>query len=184
MLNTPDRFGIVAICLHWLMAVAILGLFGLGWYMVELTYYDSLYKTLPHIHKSIGILLALVFVFRVGWKLINPTPEPIAGSSRFEIVAAKLAHIALYLLIAVIVASGYLISTADGSSISVFSWFDVPATIADIPGQEDIAGFVHEYLAYTMIALAGLHAAAALKHHIIDKDDTLRRMLGTGLSGN
>jgi cytochrome b561 len=67
ILNTTKRFGLVSIFLHWLMAVVVLGLFALGWYMVGLTYYDSLYNTLPFIHKSIGILVAFVFLFRVVW---------------------------------------------------------------------------------------------------------------------
>ena len=182
--NSTDQFGSVAIALHWIMALAVFGLFGLGWYMVELTYYDSLYKTLPFIHKSIGILFAATLVFRIVWKLINPKPQPLAGSSTFEIVAARFAHLALYGLLIVIVCSGYLISTADGSSISVFEWFAVPATITSIPEQEDVAGFVHEYLAYALIALVVLHAAAALKHHFFDKDDTLRRMLGRASSNH
>jgi cytochrome b561 len=77
-----------------------------------------------------------------------------------------------------IVISGYLISTADNSSISVFDLFLVPATITSIPEQEDMAGLVHEYLSYSIIGLTILHVAAALKHHFIDKDNTLRKMLG------
>jgi cytochrome b561 len=77
-----------------------------------------------------------------------------------------------------IVISGYLISTADNSSISVFDIFQVPATITSIPEQEDIAGLVHEYLAYGIMGLTLLHVAAALKHHFIKRDNTLRKMLG------
>ena len=77
---------------------------------------------------------------------------------------------------AAIMLSGYLISTADGRAIEVFSWFEVPATLSDIDGQEDIAGDIHEILAWTLIVLVALHALAALKHHFIDKDTTLKRM--------
>lgn len=178
--NTNERFGLVSVLLHWITALTVFGLFGLGWYMVDLTYYDPLYKTLPHIHKSVGILLVLLFLFRVGWKWLNPAPRPVDGSSRFEIVAARIAHVAMYLLLAMIFTSGYLISTADGSSIDVFDLFAVPATLTSIPEQEDVAGLVHEYLAYTLIGLVLVHALAALKHHFLDRDDTLRRMLGMG----
>jgi len=75
--------------------------------------------------------------------------------------------------------SGYMISTADGRPISVFNWFDIPALPALIEQQEDIAGEIHFISATTLITLSLLHAAAALKHHFIDKDNTLRRMLGT-----
>lgn len=162
------------------MAIAVLGLFGVGWYMVELTYYDALYKTLPDLHKSIGILVAAALVLRIIWRLANPTPQPEPGGHRYEQLASRFAHLALYLLMIVIVCSGYLISTADGSSISVFDWFEVSATVTSIPEQEDVAGRVHEYLAYALVALVTLHAVAALKHHFVNKDNTLRRMLGIG----
>lgn len=178
MFNTADRFGLVSIILHWLMAITVIGLFGLGWYMVDLTYYDSLYKTLPFIHKSIGIIFGLFLIFRLFWKGINVTPKFEDGLSSFERLAAKAAHLGLYGLMVSIVISGYLISTADNSSISVFDIFQVPATITSIPEQEDVAGFVHEYLGYSIIGLTLLHAAAALKHHYLDKDNTLRKMLG------
>ena len=178
MFNTIDRFGLVAIVLHWVIALTIFGLFGLGWYMIDLSYFDRLNKILPAIHKSIGMLLILVFVFSVIWKLVNLAPKPVEGSTRFEIIAAKMAHLGLYGLMAVILITGYLIPTAKGMGISVFGWFEVPATITSIPVQEYVTGLIHKYLSYAIIGLALLHAAAALKHHFINKDDTLRRMLG------
>ena len=87
-------------------------------------------------------------------------------------------HLLLYLLLLAIMVSGYLISTADNRSIEVFGWFSVPATITDLPKQEDIAGWVHLILASTLIGLVSLHAAAALKHHFIDRDRTLKRIFG------
>jgi cytochrome b561 len=178
MFNTSNRFGLIAIGLHWIVALTTLGLFGLGWYMVDLTYYDKLYNTLPAIHKSIGILLMFVFVFWVIWRMINLAPKPVESSSRFEVIAAKLVHLVLSGLIALILLSGYLIPTAEGVGISVFGWFEVPAIITSIPEQEDLTGLIHKYLAYFIIALALLHAGAALKHHFINRDDTLKRMLG------
>jgi cytochrome b561 len=82
-----------------------------------------------------------------------------------------------YPLIFVLMLSGYLISTADGRPISVFGLVGVPATLTAIPNQEDVAGYVHQILAYTLIGLVALHALAALKHHFLDRDGTLLRML-------
>ncbi len=79
--------------------------------------------------------------------------------------------------LAVIVA-GYLISTADGEPISVFGWFSVPATLSGLPDQADVAGEIHLYLAWALVVFAVLHALAALKHHFVDRDPTLKRMLG------
>ena len=176
--NTATEYGWVSIVIHWLVAIVVIGLFALGWYMVDLSYYDSLYRTLPFIHKSVGILLAGVFLFRFIWRLFNPSPKPVPGTSPLEKVASKVVHRMFYLLITLIIVSGYLISTADNSSISVFDIFWVPATITGIPEQEDNAGLVHEILAYILIGVVVLHTAAAFKHHFINRDETLRRMLG------
>ncbi len=178
MFNTKNRFGAVTIFLHWVTAVAIIGLFAVGWYMIDLSYYDSMSKVLLDSHKSIGILLAILLAFRLLWNAFNRRPDPVAGSTKLDSLLARAAHYSLHLLMVLIVVSGYLISTAKGGSISVFDWFEVPATLSGIPNQEDIAGEIHKILAYAIIGLAALHTAAALKHHFIDKDETLRRMIG------
>jgi cytochrome b561 len=84
------------------------------------------------------------------------------------------------MLLFAIMLSGYLISTADGRGLEVFEWFTLPATLSGLEQQEDIAGRVHLYLAWSVIVVAALHALAALKHHFIDRDVTLKRMLGLG----
>ena len=178
MFNTKNRFGAVTILLHWVSAIAIIGLFAVGWYMIDLSYYDSMSKVLLDSHKSIGMLLAILLAFRLLWNAFNLRPEPVAGSTKLDSLMARTAHYALHLLMVLIVVSGYLISTAKGGSIGVFDWFEVPATLSGIPNQEDIAGEIHKILAYAIIGLAALHTAAALKHHFIDKDETLRRMIG------
>ena len=181
MFNTYDRFGSIAILLHWIMALTAVLMLALGLYMTDLDYYDPLYKILPFIHKSIGILFALLLCPRIIWTLINLTPKPLAMGHRLTVIAAKMAHLSLYCLMTMMVISGYLISTADGSAISVFGWFEVEATITSIAQQEDLAGLFHEYLAYFFIGLIILHSAAALNHHFICKNNTLRRMLATRL---
>lgn len=178
MRNTSTAYGPVAIFLHWLDALIIILLFAIGFYMVDLTYYDSLYKPLPFIHKSVGMLMLFWFGFRIFWRLTNISPDPVDGTTTSERLLARLAHRGLYLLIGIVLISGYLIPTAAGAGISIFDLFSVPATVTGIPNQEDLAGTVHRYVAYALIALVVLHAAAALKHHLINHDNTLRRMLG------
>ena len=175
--NTTRTFGLVAILFHWLMAWVIIGLFALGLWMVDLTYYDSWYRTAPDLHKSIGVLLFLTLLLRVIWRAINPTPVPLTTYSAFEKIAAHLIHGVLYLCMLLVIISGYFISTADGRGIEVFDWFTVPAWVTGIENQEDIAGDIHYYLACSLIGLASGHGLAALKHHFIDKDETLKRML-------
>ena len=74
--------------------------------------------------------------------------------------------------------AGYLISTSEGVGIPVFGLFEVPALISNLPDQADVAGVVHLYLAWAVVIFAGLHGLVALKHHFIDRDATLTRMLG------
>ena len=176
LVNTRERYGLVAIALHWLVALTVIALFALGLWMVELDYYDAWYRRAPALHKAIGILLFLVVLIRIGWHSFSPRPQSIGGG--IEVTMARLVHRVLLILPLLVMFSGYLISTADGSSVDVFSLFEVPAIISDIEGQEDIAGDVHLVLAITLVVITALHMLAAFKHHFIDRDATLRRMLG------
>lgn len=176
--NTSANYGVVAIFLHWLVALTVFGLFALGYWMVDLTYYHDWYKRAPDIHRSIGILLLAVMLVRVVWRAVNVPPSAPSGHKRWEVRSAHLVHGLLYVLIFVAMVSGYLISTADGSSISVFGWFEVPSVTGSTDRMEEPAGTVHYWTTWSIIVLAMIHAAGALKHHFIDRDNTLRRMLG------
>ena len=176
--NTQDSYGLVSVILHWLVALAVTGLFALGLWMVELGYYDRWYQRAPDIHRSVGVLLFGVMLAHFAWSYSNPRPAAI-GSAR-ERKAAAWVHRMLYVLMYMLILSGYLISTADGRGIHVFGLFSLPAGISGLQSQADIAGKVHEVLAFALIALTILHAMAALKHHFVDRDQTLKRMLSIG----
>lgn len=173
--NSPSSYGWLAIVMHWLTAVVVLSMFAVGLWMVDLNYYSEWYKTAPHYHKSVGILLATMTVFRVFWKCRQISPQ--ALGKNWERRSANAAHFALYTLLICMFISGYLISTADGRGIEVFNWFTTPSMGEFIDNQEDIAGAFHEWLAYSLIGLVVLHALATLKHHCLNKDTTLIRML-------
>lgn len=176
--NTEKGYGIIAIAFHWLMAITIFSLFGLGLYMVELTYYDAWYKGSLDLHKNIGMVLLVALMLRVFWRTMNISPKNADESaSNVEVKAAHYAHLALYVLMAVLMISGYLISTADGRAIDVFGLMSVPALPVSFTNQEDIAGNIHEILAWILIILSAGHALAALKHHFINKNNTLLRMI-------
>ena len=175
--NTTQGYGRITKILHWLSAIVVFALFALGFWMVDLTYYSQWYKTAPYWHKSIGIILFIATLLRLIWRAVNAKPDAIASHSPMVRKSAHLAHIILYTLLLVLMISGYLISTADGRAITVFNWLDVPALGELFSDQEDISGLIHEYSAYILISTAVLHALAAIKHHVIDKDATLQRML-------
>lgn len=176
--NTEQGYGVLAIFLHWLVAFVVIGMFSLGVWMTGLTYYDQWYKLGPAIHKSIGILLFLVMLVRVIWRILNVKPKDDPLMSSLQRRVAHSVHLILYGLIFAMIISGYLISTADGRPIEVFGLFSVPATITGVANMEDLAGKVHWYLALLLLSLAALHTMAALKHHFIDRDHTLKKMLG------
>ncbi|MFQ5329131.1 MAG: cytochrome b [Thermodesulfobacteriota bacterium] len=177
LIPTKDRYGAVAIFLHWSMAIIIIAMFFLGEYMVELNYAHPWYHRAPHLHESFGLILFALLLIRTVWTATTTKPEPVPMPV-WEQRAASIVKRLFYLLLFGIAISGYLIPTADGKSIALFNWFEVPAIISGIEHQEDIAGEVHSVVTHIIMALVALHILAALKHHFIDRDSTLLRMLG------
>ena len=175
--NTLSRFGLFSKLLHWLIAVLILGLIWLGWYMVDLTYYDKWYNDSLHYHKSVGILALALALFKLGWQRYTPAPDPLADLQTWEKTGARFMHYVLWGMMLLIPVTGYLISTSAGKPIQLFNWFALPAVIDVDEELRDLAIAVHYYLAYATLFLVLGHAGAALKHHFINKDDTLKRML-------
>lgn len=175
--NKIEDWDTVTKFLHWLSAIIIISLFILGVWMTNLDYYSKWYHIAPDIHKSVGLILLAITIFRLPWRLINTTPKPLANHTKLEIRLSNYMQVILYLLIFSIIISGYLISTADGRSISIFGFISIPAVLTKIPNQATIMGTIHMYLAYIVIALVFIHSLAACKHHYFDKDNTLKRML-------
>jgi len=177
-LNTTRHWGMILIIIHWLSALTVFGLFGLGLWMVDLGYYDSWYNKAPNLHKNVGILLFTFTLMRLLWRQFNRYPEPLETHSRRERSLAMSMHNILYILLMLVMLSGYLISTADGHAISIFNGFQLPALIYGIEQQGDVAGVVHLWLAISLIGVTVLHALATIKHHFFDRDRTLKRMFG------
>ncbi len=174
--NTGERYGWLAIMLHWTLAVLIVAQYFLGEFIVELDYMHPWYQRAPDLHRSLGVLVGLLLVLRIAWRWLNPRPA--VEGKPWEQYLALWVHRSFYLLIAAVLISGYLISTADGQAITVFGWFELPALSDGWPQQEDIAGEFHEFLANGLMVLIVVHSLAALKHHFVDRDNTLKRMLG------
>ena len=172
--DTDTGYGLVTRLLHWLMAIAIPGVFALGCWMVGLSYDHPNYNNAPDLHRSTGILLGLALVFRFLWRFVNVHPHD-GELSRLERIGAKAAHWGFYIFLAAITVSGYLIATSDGRPVDVFGLFSVPSAVVD-KNLSDTAGYIHKLLAYIVIALAVLHSAAALKHHFVDRSSILKRM--------
>jgi len=174
--NTQTRYGAIAILLHWIMAALVFSLFATGLYMTDLGYYDSLYHVMPWWHKSFGLLVMGLLILRILSRSSDVRPVHLATHKSWEVKIASWIHRILYLLIFIIGISGYLISTAKGKGIEVFGWFEIPSFTELSADNTDRVGDIHFYLAWSLILLAAAHAGAALKHHFIDRDDTLKHM--------
>ena len=180
--NTQERYGLIAILFHWISALIIFFMFGLGLYMMDLSYGHPYEQSSLSLHQSLGLSFFILWTLRLIWKFMNPKPKlPKADTSfkKFENFAAHAVHIILYLLMFTMLFSGYLLAITDGSGDYFTFWglFEVPSIHEILEGHADRAGLVHEFVAWGLIALAGIHALAALKHHFIDKDETLKTML-------
>lgn len=173
--NTKDNYGFVAIIFHWASAVFATGLFASGLWMTSLNYYSPWYHTVPPLHKAFGLMFAALILGRLAWKGLTASPEPIG--SKLEKKAATVAHAVLYLLLGVLFVSGYVIATSGGKPVSIFGIFEVPALFT-AKGAEITAGKIHLFTAWSLTLMVLLHAAAAIKHHFINKDAVLIRMLG------
>ena len=172
--NSENRFGLIAILLHWIMAVLIIGLLGIGLYMVSLPIGFEKLK-LYGWHKEYGFLVLGLVIFRLFWRLINITPH--LSLPWFEIIAARLMHWAFYGFMLAMPITGWLITSAAGLPASFFGLFVLPNLIAPNEEFRQFFELVHKWLGYGLIVAIFLHACAALKHHFIDKDDILKRMI-------
>ena len=173
----PTRYSRGAIILHWSIAALILSTIPLGWYGAS--YETEAAQSATNAHKAIGIAILALTLVRIGWRLTHlppALPDAMARSLRW---IAKISHTLFYVLLLVMPLSGWWMSSAvpDRHSFG-FGFFDIP--FLPVPRGWASAGpahFIHTSLAWLMIALAVLHIAAALKHHFIDRDDILARML-------
>ena len=167
----------IARIIHWSMVPLLIGLVALGLWMTELSYNDPWYHRAPALHDSLGVVAFFLLIIRFIWRMLHPAPPHSARLKPWEKKIAQLVQVALYLLMATLPISGYFITTAKGMSVDVFSLFSIPALFHTLPGMEDKAGDIHQLLAWTLTGLVIIHSAAALKHHFLDRDDTLLKMV-------
>ena len=166
--------------LHWLMAVLFFGMLGLGFYMQGLPLSPDKLK-LYSWHKWVGVTVFLLALFRIAWRVTHQPPALPSSMPRLMQIAAHAGHHMLYMLMFLIPLSGWLMSSAKGFQTVWFSILPIPDLIEKNKLLGDLLQTVHVSLNYLFIAVLIGHIGAALKHHFIDKDDILTRMLpGSG----
>ncbi len=177
--QTPTSFtnyNILARIFHWGMALVILVLLIVGFYMGGLDF--SPFKLQVYgLHKSFGLLILFLWGARLLWRFLT-APPALEAHARWERTLAHTIHIALYILMMAMPLSGWLMSVAGDHPASFFGLFEMPKIIDKNEVWQDFFKETHEICAFALIGAIGLHIVGALKHHVIDKDATLRRMGG------
>lgn len=174
--NTQDSYGAVTKGFHWVIALLIVCLLGIGLYMDFWATKPQRFVLMPW-HKSFGICVLALATGRVLWHFYSRPAEFVAGLKDWEMQAARAVHILLYMAMFVMPLSGWLMSSAAGRTTKFFGLFDLPDLIGKDDHLRSLFGATHEVAAWALIILLLGHAGAALKHHFIGRDATLRRML-------
>lgn len=169
-----DRFN------HWIVAVAVLGLVVVGWTVsLDVLDKDSA-RSLRNTHKAIGVLVLIFAVWRVGWRLITGFPQVVAGIPTWQATAAKLAHYILLISIIIMPVTGILNGYFGGRTAKVFGLFEIAPAPEKNPDLKALFSNAHMIIGIIITVVVVAHIAAALKHHFVDRDEVLKRMLSGG----
>lgn len=171
----PPRYTSTAIWLHWLIALLILGTAALGLYMVGLKLSPWKLK-LYSWHKWIGVTIWLLVLARIAWRIAH-RPPALPSMPAWQKVASTVSHMLLYVLMAVIPLTGWLFSSASGFPVVYLGVIQLPDLVAKDKEFAELFQTWHVALNYTLLAVVALHALAAIKHHLVDRDSVLHRML-------
>lgn len=162
--------------LHWATALLIALVIGIA-FVRDGVEEKALRATLMNIHRSIGLTIALLAMARIVVRLAHRPLPPTADMSPLARLAAELAHLALYALLMALPLIGWALSCAHGKPVSLFGLVTLPVIVEEDEDLADDLAEYHENAAWLLIGLVGVHAAAALYHHFVRRDNVLRAML-------
>lgn len=174
--NSNNSYGAIAKSLHWIVALLIVCLWCVGTYMVELTAGDTNRTTIYGLHKTFGMIVLMLAVIRVCWRVYDRLPQN-ASPNPVIMFFAHLVHLLLYIMMFIMPLSGWIMSSAAGYHPTLFGLYTFPAIAQK---SKEVGAYfheMHEYGATILLVLFGLHVAGALFHHIILRDNALKRML-------
>ncbi len=178
--QTTTRYSALAMFLHWLLALGLVGMFAVGLYMADLPFSPQRLK-LYNWHKWAGITILSLSLLRLVWRfVIRPPALPSTierAMPKWQLQAFHATHIGLYALFFIVPLVGWAYSSAAGFPVVVFGVIPLPDFV---PVSKDLAEMIkpwHQISAFTLAGLVVLHVAAAIKHQFIDKDGLINRML-------
>ena len=182
--NSSERYGLVAIALHWTIAALFMSQVALGAFMTTLPLTDPRVFPLYQTHKSIGFVIFLLVVVRLVWRITGKTPPFPASLPRWQARAAVAVHSLLYLALLLMPLLGWVVVSASplGIPTLIFGKLVIPHIpfVVKSPDRQmigSVASWAHWALAWAASIAVGGHIAAALLHHIVEKDTILKRML-------
>jgi len=174
--NTSAEFGVISKVLHWLVALIMISLIAIGWYTSGLDDETVLYWRMLDLHVALGLSIFMLFFIKVTWMILSPGPDFVPGLASWERLVARLVHGFFVIAIALIPVAGFLYIASDGEPVNIYDLVEIPDIGSYSKTVRNTIYDIHMYTAYTVAALIVVHIMAALKHHFIDLDDTLRRI--------
>jgi cytochrome b561 len=186
--NSMTRWGWLSKSFHWIMAVMIAVIVGVGLFLsptyqfkVTSERMEAVHIVLSRIHQTMGLLILILVTLRLAWRLKQQVPDMPPGLAAYQRILAKLTHFFLYLLMFLLPLSGWAAMSAFGEAPSYFFWIEglpqiVPKVPLDHPYGYSFYSGIHHFAINAGAALLSLHVVAALWHHFVKKDSVLRRM--------
>ncbi len=173
------RYGLVAQCAHWLVFLLVAALFAIALYMVDLPLGPEKIKVY-NLHKSIGVTVLSLMLLRLLWRQVSRPPALPQEMPAWERAAAHASHALLYILLLVQPTVGIIQSWSANFPVVVFGLFILPNLTGPSESLKELLGVLHSWGAWLLLALIAAHVGAALRHHLVLRDDVLRRMLPGG----
>lgn len=174
--NDPTGWGVIAQLLHWSIALLVIGLALVGLLMQELPNSPTKLQVYA-LHKSFGLTVLALVIIRLVWRLVDRRPPHPPGLPRWQRALAALTHGLLYLMLLWMPLTGWLYNSASNFPLRWFGLFAVPALSGRDQALKELAQSLHSGGFYLLGILFALHVGAALRHHFVDRDRTLRMML-------
>lgn len=175
--NTGDTYGSVTKTLHWLISLLIICMLIFGFILSDMSDKNPMKSELIGLHKSVGMTVLLLMILRLAWRFINPQPALPITVPDWEKFSARSVQVLFYLVLFIMPISGWVMSSLGGHPVMFWGWFNTALPFTKNTQLAEEFFTVHGVIAWVIIGLLVLHVGAAFKHHFIEKNNVLRKML-------